>query len=593
MLLNTVYNIGTIPAPPGGGTDYEITISSGTVGSTLTNFPVMISLADMPTSFWSSVRRDGGNLRAYNSAKTVEYPIDVVSIKKIAQTGHIWVKVPSVASGSDTIFIVSVLDNTNLSYLRTDTYGMNAVWSDYNAVWLGGWFWGNRASESKTYEMIGDIDGFDRTGNPEFTFTNDPHQGVGWDESTGDVYTFDTNAIRRFNSAGTLQTSNTNPCGDVQTASGDSAYIHCCDGCIVGNFIVLPINNYPTNTKNLIAIFNKTTLAYVTHTIVSATDPTMSGICYNEDIDRLVSVNWGSLSVIRKWTLNHTSGAIAFDANIALTISFGSITQAQGIEYYGNCYFIVDDERDEVIRCDLSGKLNRSEGFINATTNGSNVAGGYEGICRYKDGLLILSDPSSANSFATYLTPYQVQGGGGGFCGAVDSFMNLYDLSSGTTWTMAVSTIIQVDQQIAAASFRDLSSGATDDRATIANRRSAGTSNNNRREAWDNINTWISETTPTNISIGQQHRTHINYNGSTNRKLYNNGSLKNTSGAITARDAEFDCLTLFNSDESINEDWVGSLSFAYVRMEALSADWISAEYAMVNSPSTFYSIVEI
>lgn len=593
MLLNTVYNIGTVPSIP-GSVDYLLTIPSGKVTSDLTNFPLYIDLSQMPNSFWSAVRPDGGNLRAHNAAKSVEYPIDVVTLKRIAKTGSIYVKIPTVAAASNTTVLISVLDNSQLGYARTATYGMNSVWSDYNAVWLGGWFWGNRASEAKDFEMIGDIDGFTRTGNPEFTFTNDPHQGVAWDETTGDVYTFDTTIIRRFNSAGTLQASNTGAATDVQTATGDSSYVHLSDGCVVGNFLVIPVNDYPTNTKNVLAIYDKTTLAYITHTVVSSIDPKSSGICWNDDLQRLVSVNWGSLTVLRKWTLNQTTGAIVFDASITLTISYGTLTQVQGIEYYAGNYWLVDDERDEVIRCDLDGKLNRSVGIINANANGSSVSGSYEGICRYKDGLLVLSDPTSANSFVTYFTPYQGQGGGGGFMSNnIDAYHNLYGLTGGTTWTMAVSTIINSDQQQSAVTFRDLSSGSVDDRATIVNRRSAGTSNNNRREVWDNLNSWISETSPTNVAIGQQHRTHVVYNGTTNRKLYNNGALKATSGAITARDVDFDTMTLFNSDESINEDWIGWLSFAYIRMEALSTDWIAAEYANINSPGTFYSVEEL
>lgn len=564
---------------------YTITITSGTVGSTLTNFPVMIDLAEMPISFWDDVRDDGGNIRAYSGA--TQLPVDVVCVLPNAQSGTIWVKVPSIASAADTTFEIRLAAATELALDHDDTYGRHAVWADYEMVMLGGWDLANRAGG--TYVMSGDPETFERVTTAVWTFTEDPHQGIAWDEASGDIITFDTNALRRYNSAGVLQVSNTDPSGDVETAEGSATLGHVCDGCIVGNYLVVPINNYPTEDLAFIATFDKTTLALVDTLDISATNADISSICYNPDTQRLVSVNWGGIASLKTYTINTSTGAIAADSTITVTQSEGSLTWAQGIEYYAGAYWLVDDERDEVLRCELDGTLNRSAGLINVNPNGTSITGNIEGITRYLDGLAMLVDPDAASSYVSYYRPRNIAGGGGGLHFEVGVAVG-YPVGSATTWTMMITHSTIQNTQQGVMSYRDLSSGATDDRATISIRRSAATSNNMRREAWDNTNSWISETSPTTITTGQTHRHGVVYDNTT-RYLYANGALKN-SGSITARDAEFDYITIGQSDEGDVEPFDGNVGFAYLRHSALSADWLAAEWAMVNSPGTFCVIGE-
>ena len=61
------------------------------------------------------------------------------------------------------------------------------------------------------------------------------------------------------------------------TATGMTGLIHLCDICVVGDWLIVPTNDYPTDTKCALAVFDRTTLALVAATDVSATDPEISG----------------------------------------------------------------------------------------------------------------------------------------------------------------------------------------------------------------------------------------------------------------------------------------------------------------------------
>lgn len=112
---------------------FNVVIPSGKVASDLTDFPLRIDLADALPSFWAGVRSDGGDIRAHIDA--TELPVDVVHIDTGTETGEIYVKIPTVASASDTEITLSG-DGVSAAPAVTDPNGRNAVWSDYRAVWM-------------------------------------------------------------------------------------------------------------------------------------------------------------------------------------------------------------------------------------------------------------------------------------------------------------------------------------------------------------------------------------------------------------------------------------------------------------------------
>lgn len=573
---------------------FTVSIGAGEVGSTLTNFPVMVDLAEISvgrrTAFWTGVNQDGGNLRAYEYAGGPQLPLDIVTFNYIAQTGTIWVKVPSITAAGGS-FILKKEDTSFVREARGATYGSAAVWSDYASVFVGGESNDDRASTSRVFGTIGESVTFLNVGNPEFTFTADPHQGIAWHQASGDVYTSDNNVLRRFSSTGTLLTSNTDPSGQVEALLGTAALGHCCDPCIVNDWLIVPINNYPTDTLCAIGVFDRTTLALVTATNISATEVDTSGVCWNPDTQRLLTSRWNTMNSIRRWTLNLTTGAIAADGAITLTITGGSFNDAiQGIEYWRGHYWLVDDARDEVVRVKSDGTCDYNDCPIQfSDVDGSSVPGPgqYEGICAYKDGLAVLADPLSANSYMIYSRPMtSAFGGGGARLGTANGYYEVSGLSGGTTWTMSVSGARSTDRQMAYSSFRDFSSGGIDDRATLVAR---FVTPNYQIQAWDNTNTWLTPGTPVNTALSTFYRAALIYSG-TSRSLYVNGTLRASQSGITAKDAGYSAFTIGSEDSSNNENFDGDIAFAYLRMQAMSADWLAAEHSMLSNPAGFYTI---
>lgn len=112
---------------------FDVTVNSAKVPATVSDFPVLIDLADMPAAFWAEVTSGGGDIRCYESDGTTELPREVVYCNTSSETGELWVKA-DLSSSSDTVIKVEV-DGTSSEPAVTATYGRNNVWSDYVAVW--------------------------------------------------------------------------------------------------------------------------------------------------------------------------------------------------------------------------------------------------------------------------------------------------------------------------------------------------------------------------------------------------------------------------------------------------------------------------
>jgi len=120
------------------GTQYyvEVTIAASEVASTLTDFPVYVDLSDLPAAFFTNVQSDGGDIRVTESDGTTRCPVELVSIDTGASTGELHFLASSLSSSTDTTFRIYYDGGGGLSQPGVaTTYGRNAVWSDYQAVW--------------------------------------------------------------------------------------------------------------------------------------------------------------------------------------------------------------------------------------------------------------------------------------------------------------------------------------------------------------------------------------------------------------------------------------------------------------------------
>lgn len=140
--MDLLNRFGVYPSVPTGyngpdGTNYyvPITIQASEVPSALTDFPVYVDLSTMPTDFWSNVQSDGGDIRVTTSDGVTRVPVELVSIDTASESGELHFLATSVSGVSDTEFRLFYDAETALSQPGvTDTYGRNAVWSEYEFV---------------------------------------------------------------------------------------------------------------------------------------------------------------------------------------------------------------------------------------------------------------------------------------------------------------------------------------------------------------------------------------------------------------------------------------------------------------------------
>ena len=188
MLLNPRYNIG-LGAPPSSAVNFNVTVAAGKVSADLVDFPLMIDLSHMPSSFWTAVRSDGGNIRVYASDGISQIPFDLTYINKTRNLGRLYAKTTLLSASSNTI-VVSVLDTSLTGLSVTDTYGRNAVWSAYEVVWVFPETV-NRTGKSYSQTMTGI--GYQtewKRSDYQTVLPGAPHQGVIVDDS-GKLWTVD------------------------------------------------------------------------------------------------------------------------------------------------------------------------------------------------------------------------------------------------------------------------------------------------------------------------------------------------------------------------------------------------------------------
>lgn len=124
--------------PTGYSKYQEITIDHTKVTGDLTDFVVFVKLADLVkvgSDIFDTCRSDGGDIRATKSDGTTQLPTDLVTIDTTAKTGELHIKFTGTLSSSTDTIIRIYYNGTDTALAATDTYGRNAVWSDFSAVY--------------------------------------------------------------------------------------------------------------------------------------------------------------------------------------------------------------------------------------------------------------------------------------------------------------------------------------------------------------------------------------------------------------------------------------------------------------------------
>ena len=115
----------------------KVTIDNTKVTADLTDFPIYIDLSDMDlaTDIFDTCQADGGDIRVTKSDGTTELAREIESIDTTAKTGELHVKYSGTLSSSVDTDIYIYYNGTDTEPASTATYGSEAVWSDYSAVY--------------------------------------------------------------------------------------------------------------------------------------------------------------------------------------------------------------------------------------------------------------------------------------------------------------------------------------------------------------------------------------------------------------------------------------------------------------------------
>lgn len=132
-----------------------ITIPAAKVIQTVAGFPIKIDLAHLPQTWWDGVSSGNPDIRVTTS-DGVRVPVDIVNIDLTNKKGNVYARV-GLTSGADNMFIIEAV-NSATPPADADQYGRNAVWADYEAVFVfGGNSMANRTGKSGTMALTGSV----------------------------------------------------------------------------------------------------------------------------------------------------------------------------------------------------------------------------------------------------------------------------------------------------------------------------------------------------------------------------------------------------------------------------------------------------
>lgn len=114
----------------------RLTVASGKVSSDLSNFPILIDLSTMPAGFWTHLQHsDGGDIRMKTVGGAL-LPVDVVNINTGTKKGLVAFNADAIAHAADSSWDIHYGNPSDTLLANGDPHGRNAVWSDYQRVFI-------------------------------------------------------------------------------------------------------------------------------------------------------------------------------------------------------------------------------------------------------------------------------------------------------------------------------------------------------------------------------------------------------------------------------------------------------------------------
>ena len=560
--------IQSVPRTPAGDPEFVVTVDHTKVNSTLTDFPLMIRLQDMPSSFWDDVQWDGDNIRVYDDADNL-IPHDVTLCYIPMKIGRVFCKI-TLSDTTDTVVKVKLLDKAVSRLSASDTNGRDNVWNDYDWAWIDGQLNENRGTTGTVNRKRGNVtasslvDGFS---------TSDAGTG-GADGIAADgshIYLIEPNNIYKVAHTDytTAVSSNTDPLGDA----GNSAD-HILGGHVHSGELFVIEWTGSSNTCRVL-VFDTATLTYQRQYTLTDND--------NHRFDDLTfdGTNWWFITAANNSHIYKYDSSFTFVETVAFTAP-GNLSGADTAlnDGYGITY--VDDYPDYLL---VMNKL--AIGFFVGTDGTANFDGNQhlhpfvgstpqlnKGIT-WDNTNKHLFHNSEADSFVRKqkLADYPV----------IDyrrirfDWQNIQFFGLGTTWTVGVSHYHESGDQNPGRPIIAVFDGSkTGIRANSDNIQLADDTANG------SLNTGVTH------NFGEEHRMVLKYDGTTARALWIDGveeASDSPSVAVPTGDGDgwFDFGLWFNRG-------YGMYQWIWMRQEYMSDDWIEADYENWANPDTFYTV---
>jgi hypothetical protein len=558
VLCNPFVSNTSPPLADGNLYQVTVTVPSGTVASNLADFPVMVRLSEMPAGFWTHVKEDGGDIRVAVGLSFT--PMDLARFDYVAQDGVLFFRAASLLTGSDNVFTIRYGNAALVLRTFTDPNGRNAVWDDYEAVYLLGETSHNRTG-GDSLRITGDPDLFEEVAtSPDIN----GHEGVTTDGTH--YYVIDERAIRKYDLSWTLVATN----NSVASGTGNPGIDALNGGDYYDGKLYIPVG---AGAGRYLATYLASDLSFdAAINVAGQPHSGLAGLAYYDGL--LYGVKFATSSLIYK---------VGLDGSAQGTIALSSaLTSMQDITYWRGAFWIaVDGTPDETFRVELDGTVTVSGMY------GSHGSTAWEGLVGDGDVIRQLDDTGGLEYVRSY-APYDMDlgaGGGGSFWSDARCIGDLTSTGVLTSvWTAGV-TLAPSDnvQRTPMALTQAGSSNAGNVQVTVDDGTKLG--------VWDSTNLWLYLSPNVDPALDTSHRVNVVYNGTTARHIYYNGGDKETDSTITARGSAIAHLVMGSAFEgSQHESWRGTVGFAYCRVGVLSDAWIAAEYDNLDAPDTFSTL---
>lgn len=541
---------------------YAVTVPAANVGASLTGFPLMIDLSDMPASFWNAVLANGGNVRVYASDGTTLIPHDLTYINASRKLGRLFARTDLSASANTTVVVK--LDATATSALpATDANGRNAVWLDYEVVWV---FPEDVNRTGKAYPQGGSIVAPTEWKRDLYEgLTGSPHQGLSV-ESSGRVITIDTDHLRRHDAANLATTlaENSVPIAD----SGIAGVNHLGDGCVIGNELFVPLEEYPNGPydNQHIAVYDADTLAFLRSYDISANGHEVSGIAF--DGTDLWITDFTDDTVLYRYS---TTGTLLETVALSETVA-----NMQGLTHVDGVFYVSSDTARNAV------KAVAPDGTVTGTVMERPGLSINEGVALDGTNFWLLRGDGNVSRYAR--PPRQADWRRVFF----DAFHATIDPRS-DVWTMATSV-----------RWADTTGDLQQGFLSYAN----GTSYSNRATlayddgpdviaTWNSSDSWMNSTR--NPGHNDVFRPALSHDGTAGRTLWVDGVLEASEGSSSSRPSGSGTAAEFiinASEHDATEDGEAYYQFAWLRHEVMSDAWMAADGDNMADPAAFYNITE-